>query len=393
MGEAIQNMRINLFGVQGSGSTFPGLAERKAMLRLMDYQLLKCVFEDFAKHLDPKGWLDCSLEDIVGGEISKKTLLSYRRKFNIPQPRVYGGWTTSVHIETADGFDIVLDCGSGFRNCALALQNKWEDRNERHLHIFGSHTHIDHTEGFDLAAVCFDPRNVIHIYSNSQFLSALDSYLGIFSRHVPEDALGVQTPVYYSLMPAEFEGIELRNHAHADSSSKSPANRVLDVNEPVILGDTQISAFEVFHPAPCLAYKIEHGGKVFVFCTDHELRHGPDRDDPRQKASRAAEDRIQEEAEGADVLYRDGQYLRSEYEGHLGIGTSAAVPRLDWGHSCIEDVEEMAIRCRIKQTYIGHHDPNRNWNECNWIDESLARRSQTREEKVELARAETEINL
>jgi ribonuclease BN (tRNA processing enzyme) len=102
---------------------------------------------------------------------------------------------------------------------------------------------------------------------------------------------------------------------------------------------------------------------------------------------------VRDLAQGADVLYRDGQYLRSEYDGHLGIGNSAAVPRLDWGHSCIEDVEEMAVDCGVKQTYIGHHDPNRNWNESNWIDESLARRSQDRDQKVELARAETQIDL
>jgi hypothetical protein len=96
---------------------------------------------------------------------------------------------------------------------------------------------------------------------------------------------------------------------------------------------------------------------------------------------------------GADVLYRDGQYLRSEYDGFSGIGSSNPVERMDWGHSCIEDVQEMALRCLVKKTYIGHHDPNREWSERNWIDETLARTCKDREEKIKLACAGTVIDL
>jgi phosphoribosyl 1,2-cyclic phosphodiesterase len=393
MEDAVRNMRINFYGVQGSGSTFPGYFEREAMRELMEYQLLKSVFDDLAQHMDQEDVGTCSIEDVLGGEMSRKNLMKYRNRFQIPQPRVYGGWTTCVHLETADGLDIVLDCGSGFRNCAAELQKKWGNREERHLHILGSHSHIDHTEGFDLAAVCFDPRNQIHIYGNAQFLSALDNYLGIFSRYVAEEVRGVQTPVYYSLMPAAFEGTELRNAEESEGSRRSPVEKSHDINQPLVLGEMSIKAFEVYHPAPCLAFRIERAGKVFVFCSDHELRRGPDPEDSRQVSSLKAETRAMEHSRNADLLYRDGQYLGSEYDGHLGIGPSAAVPRLDWGHSCIEDVEEMAVRCGVKQTFIGHHDPNRSWNECNWIDESLHRRSQDRTEKVELARAETRVDL
>ena len=53
-------------------------------------------------------------------------------------------------------------------------------------------------------------------------------------------------------------------------------------------------------------------------------------------------------ATGADLLYRDGQYLRAEYDGIMGIGGSGPVPRLGWGHSCIEDVIDMATSCRSR---------------------------------------------
>ena len=391
----VENLRIRFYGVQGSGSLFPARAEREAVQELMDYRLLSCVFADLARYADADGRLNCTVEEILGGEPTRKNLLRYRSKHSIRDPRLYGGWTTCVHVETAGGHDLVFDCGSGFRNCAFTLQQKWDGRDERHLHVFGSHSHSDHTEGFDQAAVCFDPRNTLHVYGNAQFLWALDSYLGIFSRHVDEDHRGVQTPISYAFMPATFEAVVLRN---GEPSGGPDANGVRfgrehPIHEPVVIGDTRVTAFEAYHNAPCLAYKVERGGRAFVFCTDHEFRHGPDPGDPRQRASEAAEARLRQHARGADVLYRDGQYLRSEYEGAKGIGDSAAVSRLDWGHSCIEDVEAMAVECAIGQTYVGHHDPNRAWSERNWIDEALARNSAGRDAKVELAQAESVIDL
>src|SRR6185436_20723441 len=66
--------------------------------------------------------------------------------------------------------------------------------------------------------------------------------------------------------------------------------RVHDMSEPVRIGETSVTAFEVYHGVTdCLAYKIRHGDVSFVFCTDHELRHGDDPTDPRQAKSTAAE--------------------------------------------------------------------------------------------------------
>ncbi|MCG8616224.1 MAG: hypothetical protein MI802_08410, partial [Desulfobacterales bacterium] len=211
MGDAIRNLRIRFYGVQGSGSTFPSREELNALQELTDYELLNAVFKDISSRMDEDNRLDTSLEDYLGGPVNRKTLLKYRDRFDIDMPRIYGGWTTCIHVETADGYDIVLDCGSGFRNCAKDLQAKWGGKKKRELHIFGSHSHFDHTEGFDQAAVCFDPRNTLIIHGNYQYLYSLNSYLGIFSRHVPEDVLGLQTPINFSNMPGTFKGIEIRD--------------------------------------------------------------------------------------------------------------------------------------------------------------------------------------
>jgi ribonuclease BN (tRNA processing enzyme) len=391
-------MRVHFYGVQGSGSTSPTRAERRAFQELTDYELLRQIFDELGRRADPvTGKNSFSVEEVLGGPPDHRRLLEFRRRFEVVEPRMYGGWTTCVRVETPDGYDLVFDCGSGFRNCAKELQAKWNaaaPAAAREVHVFGSHSHLDHTEGFDQAPVCFDPRNTLHIYGNRQFLRSLDSNLGIFTRYVSEDLRGVHTPLFYAIMPAKFVAHELRDpRTPPPPGQDGLAHAVHDLTDPVRVGQTTVRAFEVFHPAPCLAYRVEHGGKVFVFCTDHELRHGPDEAHAHQKASLAAERRVVEHATGADLLYRDGQYLRVEYDGLQGIGNSGPVPRLDWGHSCIEDIVEMARASRVKRTLIGHHDPNRDWSERNWLDETLTRSSLESPYKVELAQAETAIDL
>lgn len=391
----INNLRIHFYGVQGSGSIFPAKAEREETQLHSDLKLLEQIFSRLQDQADANGALTATIEEIIGGPLNRNTLTNYRNTFDLAEQRVYGGWTTCCRIETSDGYDIVIDCGSGFRICAADISAKWGNASERELFIFGSHAHFDHTEGFDQAPVCFDPRNKIHILANHEYLKAFDQNLGIFSHQLDMDLKGIQTPLNYELMPASFDSVEIRNFdEHPLPETPDPmVHRYHNINDPITIGKTTIQAFQVFHPDPCLAYRIEHGGKVFIYCTDHELRRGDDPNDPLQIASLEAEARLIKHSMNADLLYRDGQFLRIEYDGHQGIGSDFGVSRLDWGHSCIEDVMDMAEQCNIKHTMIGHHDPNRTWSERNWIDETLARKSEQTGLLFELAKAETVIDL
>ncbi len=390
-------MRIQFYGIQGSGSIFPRKAERRATRRVADHELIEAVLKDISERFGQNGKLDCSIEDIVGGALDWKRIQNYCDRLALPPQPIYGGWTTCVHVETNDGIDMVFDCGSGFRNCAKDLQDKWGDTGERDLYLFGSHSHRDHTEGFDQAAVCFDPRNRIRIVGNNQFLCSLNDYLGIFSRSVRKEMLGVQSPIYFVKMPASFDALRIHS---ADDDLDKGANWATPhaVETPIEISDNvRVTPFELCHPAPCLGYRVEADGKVFVFSTDHELRRPregeTDTDSEALKRSMDAESRLRGYCQDIDVLYRDGQFLRVEYDGDKGVGGSGAIPRLGWGHSCIEDVSEMAAECGVKQTYIGHHDPNREWSELNWINESLMRNGEAHGRKIQLARAETVVEL
>jgi ribonuclease BN (tRNA processing enzyme) len=112
-----------------------------------------------------------------------------------------------------------------------------------------------------------------------------------------------------------------------------------------------------------------------------------------QRRSAAAEQRVRQHAQGADLLYRDAQFLRAEYDGLKGIGSSTAVSRRGWGHSCIEDVIEMAAQCGVRRTLLGHNDPNREWAELNEIDDHLVERRRRCGEWLELARTGMVVDL
>jgi ribonuclease BN (tRNA processing enzyme) len=389
----IANMRIRFYGVQGGDSGYPDVNERSAIVDEVRDTLLQRVFSDLAA-ADDGNTASPELTALLNGSVTAETVSTYRNSLDLDYPVSYGGWTTCVHLETADGHDIVFDCGTGFRNCALDLQHKWSETKERHLFILGSHSHIDHTIGFDQAAVCHDPRNTIHVVGNQQFLSALDRNLGIFTKQVAESIIGVQTPLHYGTMAARFEGTVIVSQKQPEGSrSENIAAHTFVINKPLQLGNTSIRAFEVCHPAPCLAYRIERGGKSFVFCTDHELRRGVDQYDPRQKKSEQAERQLRDIATEADLLYRDGQFQRREYDGEIGIGRSPAMTRLDWGHSCVEDVIEMADQCDVGHTLVGHHEPNRPWQDYRKIDDQLDQHRQKTGRHIQLARAEMVIDL
>ena len=191
-------------------------------------------------------------------------------------------------------------------------------------------------------------------------------------------------PVDYRLMSARFEAVEIEGDA---PPTPAPSWARAAGGKPIQINATTVTPFEVYHgPTRCLAYKIQRGPAAFVFCTDHELRRGPDPEDPRQLRSTAAEARLVEHCRGADLAYFDGQYLLAEYTGTEGIGATAPVPRLDWGHSCVEDIVDRCQKCAVKRAVIGHHDPERTWLDRTAVEQRLPARADD-SHQVELAKA------
>jgi ribonuclease BN (tRNA processing enzyme) len=51
---------------------------------------------------------------------------------------------------------------------------------------------------------------------------------------------------------------------------------------------------------------------------------------------------------GCKLLIHDAQYTREEYKNRVG-----------WGHSCIEDITELAAQSEVERLVLFHHDPTR----------------------------------
>jgi hypothetical protein len=374
----IQAMRITFWGVQGSCPILPAMQD---YARTLAHHALTRAFEDLAGNSEGGA---VRLDRVLGGPVTPAAIEAYQQRLNLPALPIYGGETTCIEVETAEGDILIFDLGSGVRRCSHSILDRWKTKTGRTLHVFGSHEHLDHRMGLTFARICYVHDNpfTVNVYGTYQFLHALDQHYGLFSRQVSELTY-VDDPVDYTAMGAAFHGIEL--HRGEESPPERRFWRLHDIQRPVCINGTTVIPFEVYHGSTaCLAYRVEHGGKSFLFSTDHELRRG-DAADRRQQRSAAAEQRLLQHCQNADVAYFDGQYLLDEYLGKKGVGPYPPLSRMDWGHGCIEDIVERAAKAHIRQAFVGHHDPERAWIERLQIDQRLADRCADKPYRVRLA--------
>ena len=237
----------------------------------------------------------------------------------------YGGNTTCVEVQTPDGL-FILDCGSGYRELGLALQQRWNApgyRGSRSAHVLVTHPHMDHTYATPFFAPYYDDRNCFTVCATRAVLDSLQVVLS------PESALSkTYFPPTFAMMKALDGFQEIRP------------------GEEFCIGDTRINTLSLCHPGGCLAYRLERGGKRFVFATDHEQTSVPD-------------EALAEFARGAELLYTEGQYTQAEYDGLEALPGEMPLPRRGWGHSSIEACVRTALAAGVRRLHIGHRDPLR----------------------------------
>jgi ribonuclease BN (tRNA processing enzyme) len=111
------------------------------------------------------------------------------------------------------------------------------------------------------------------------------------------------------------------------------------------IGRVRVEACFSNHPGVCVGYRLFTSGGSIVYLPDNEWS---------QDATATAkgivpstlEKSLVEFIKDADVLIIDSQYDRQEYQAHVG-----------WGHGCVDDVVQLALRARVKQLFLFHHDP------------------------------------
>lgn len=241
----------------------------------------------------------------------------------------YGGNTTCIEIQTSDEL-LIIDSGSGFRELGIELVKRWNSpafRGRRTAHVLLTHAHMDHTYGTAFFDPYYDKRNQFTVWGPITAISSLNAVLS------PTAALkGVYFPPTFQNM----SGIKQMN--------------VLAEGAGLQIGETFVQTYELRHPGGSTAYSLERDGRKIVIATDHEQTSVPDY-------------RLAAFAHGADLLYSDAQYVRTEYEGTEGIPGEPALSRKDWGHSTIEACVATAAVAEVRRLHLGHREPKRS--DCN----------------------------
>lgn len=242
---------------------------------------------------------------------------------SIPTPghktRRYGGNTSCVEIRIDDRL-FICDGGTGLRELGVDLSSR-ADRLEAHL--FFSHTHWDHIQGFPFFTPAYSPKSELHVYDVKQNDDRVQRLL-----------LGQMHSEYF---PVSFNdlGSTIR-FSHLSDGEKS-------------IDGVVVKYFEQVHPGRSFAYSFQKDGRKVVYATDSELdqhienRSSADRDPALQR--RLPKDVVAFVA-GADLLIADGQYTDDEYPKKIG-----------WGHPRASTVVDLAVQAGVKQLALYHHDP------------------------------------
>lgn len=235
----------------------------------------------------------------------------------------YGGNTSCVEVR-ADGEVIVLDAGTGIRLLGLSLAQEFNGQ-PLNLTLLLTHTHWDHIQGFPFFVPAYDPKNTVRILGYEGARQGLAATLGA-QMESPYFPVGMRE------LPGNISIEELRDMEFS-------------------VGTVRVRAMFVNHPGICVGYRLETSGGSVVYIPDNEpflrLRSKPPEAGAKTlEFAREQDAKLVEFVRDADVLIMDSQYDASEYEAHIG-----------WGHSCVDDVAELATRAQVKQLFLFHHDP------------------------------------
>ena len=236
-----------------------------------------------------------------------------------PDTAYYGGNTSCVELQ-ADGETVIFDAGSGLRPLGDTLI-KESGGAPLSLHLLITHTHWDHIQGFPFFRPAYQPSNRLRVIG----------YSGV--RHNLEEVLQVQMentyfPISMSDMMAQID--------------------VLQVGEVFHCGPVKGHAFYTNHPGKCSGFRFDTSAGAVVYVPDNELNQSGQATHMPRETAKHLRARFVETVAGARVLIHDAQYTRAEYADRVG-----------WGHSCLEDVVEMAGEAAVERLVFFHHDPTR----------------------------------
>jgi CheY-like chemotaxis protein/phosphoribosyl 1,2-cyclic phosphodiesterase len=227
----------------------------------------------------------------------------------------YGGNTPCVSIEVGGGEPLcIFDCGTGIKRLSDWVMAAGNTRFS--ARIFISHPHWDHINTIPFFAPLYIRGNQIDVHGPYQGDLTIE-------RVVSAQMESVYFPVTIREFGARLTFRDLRE-------------------ESLDYGSVKIDTMLLKHPGYCLGYRLRCHGRTVCYITDNEL-YLPS--DPRHDARYV--ELLADFVRGADVLVTDTTYRDHEYPS-----------KVDWGHSCVSQVADLAACAEVKRLHLFHHDPD-----------------------------------
>jgi phosphoribosyl 1,2-cyclic phosphodiesterase len=237
----------------------------------------------------------------------------------------YGGNTSCVEMRVA-GRRLIFDGGTGLRVLGQSLLAEIPIE----AHMFFTHSHWDHIQGFPFFTPAFIRGNRFKIYG------AIAPNGSTIEQRLNDQMLHPNFPV-----PLQIMGADLNFHD-------------LKIGDTVQIDDILVENALLNHPGEAVGYRVSWQGYSAAYITDTE--HFSDRLD----------DHVLWLAHDADVLIYDATYTDEEY-------SSERSPKVGWGHSTWQEAVKVAKAANVKKLVIFHHDPLHNDDFMDRIKENTAK--------------------
>ncbi|MEH2356312.1 MBL fold metallo-hydrolase [Nostoc sp.] len=221
----------------------------------------------------------------------------------------YGGNTPCISMQAGDK-RLVFDAGTGLHVLGQSLLRQMP----LEAHIFFTHSHWDHMQGFPFFTPGFVKGNDFHIYG------AIAPDGSTIEQRLNDQMLHPNFPVPLQIMQANLNFYDVRP------------------GQPIHIDDLIVETAPLNHPGEAVGYRVNWRGGAATYITDTE--HFPDRLD----------DNVLRLARNADILIYDSTYTDEEYH-------SPKSPKIGWGHSTWQEAVKVAQAANVKTLVIYHHDP------------------------------------
>jgi len=223
-----------------------------------------------------------------------------------------GGNTSCVEVRAGKAI-LIFDGGTGLRMLGKKLLKEMPIT----AHMFFSHVHWDHIQGFPFFEPAFVAGNEFHLYGGNNVSRTLGETLAGQMDHP-------NFPVSLAAMGAQMTFRDLTE------------GEVVEVDDGKG-GKVAVTNARGNHPQGVYAFRVEHAGKVVVYATDTEHYEG------------RIDDKLLALSKNADLFIYDSQYTPEEYAAKKG-----------WGHSTFEEGVRLVRAAGARKFVLFHHDPSQN---------------------------------